>query len=197
MVTLNEYHSIDDFDSKRREAIESLLYSDEQFIYGIDVYDAILLTGKRASKLVLTDQRVIEFKRGFIKENSKDYSLDEIASIEHKKGYVMRKITLQGHGFDEDYQTLEDFGRQFVTTVREQMHRNEEGLDPLTTADIRGEEGDVDGSGSIESSQSVSDGSGKFGSLKLHVVIALLTIWWTFGLGNLAYGGYKYYKFKR
>lgn len=206
---VNEYHKLEDFDKKRRKTLESLLYSDEQFLYGIDVYDAILFTKRRASKLVLTDRRVIEFKRGFIRENSKDYSLDDIASIEHKKGYIRRKISLQGSGFSEQFQTLEDFGREFVTAARQQMHRNEEGLDPLSPLEVGQSSKGVSADDStlddptvddpLSGSESPPDGSAasKFGSIKWHAIIAVLTIWWTFGIGNAGYAGYKYYKYQQ
>lgn len=32
----------------------------------------------------------------------------------------------------------------------------------------------------------------EFGSLGSHLVVALLTFWWTMGLGNVAWGAYKY-----
>lgn len=32
----------------------------------------------------------------------------------------------------------------------------------------------------------------EFGSLGSHLVVALLTLWWSMGLGNLAWGAYKY-----
>lgn len=32
----------------------------------------------------------------------------------------------------------------------------------------------------------------EFGSLAAHLLIAVLTIWWTMGVGNLLYGAYKY-----
>lgn len=131
MVSLNEYRSLDDFDTKRRTALDSLLYADETFIYATDVYDAVLLTGARATKLVLTDRRVIQFKRGVIKESSKDFSLDDIASIEYDKGYVNRTITLEGSGFSNEYKMLEDSGRTFVTAVREQMSQNAQGDEPI------------------------------------------------------------------
>ena len=35
----------------------------------------------------------------------------------------------------------------------------------------------------------------KYGSLKNHVIIAVLTVWWTMGLGNLAYAAYCFYGF--
>ncbi len=31
-----------------------------------------------------------------------------------------------------------------------------------------------------------------YGSLGMHVIIAVLTIWWTLGIGNLIYGAIKY-----
>lgn len=32
-----------------------------------------------------------------------------------------------------------------------------------------------------------------YGTLGGHVLIAFLTIWWTFGLGNVIYAAYKYF----
>lgn len=32
----------------------------------------------------------------------------------------------------------------------------------------------------------------QFGSATAHLLIAVLTIWWTMGVGNLLYGAYKY-----
>lgn len=32
-----------------------------------------------------------------------------------------------------------------------------------------------------------------YGSLAGHVLIALLTVWWTFGIGNVLYAAYKYW----
>lgn len=32
-----------------------------------------------------------------------------------------------------------------------------------------------------------------YGSLGGHVIIALLTVWWTLGLGNVLYAAYKYF----
>ena len=194
MVSLNEYSSLADFDRKRRSALESLLYSDEQFIYGIDVYDALFRSGARSSKLVLTDRRVIMFKRGFIKESSKDFNLDDIASIEYDKGYVMRKVTLEGQGISKEYQTLENHGRTFVTSVREQMLRNKKGEKPIDTptsdtpaTDLEEDDLDPSQAGFTE----------KFGSIKAHAVVAVLTFWWTAGIGNLIYGAYQYHQFKQ
>ena len=31
-----------------------------------------------------------------------------------------------------------------------------------------------------------------YGSLGGHVLVAILTVWWTLGLGNAAYAGYRY-----
>lgn len=33
-----------------------------------------------------------------------------------------------------------------------------------------------------------------YGSLGGHLLIALLTVWWTLGVGNAAYAAYKYFK---
>lgn len=187
MVKLHEYRGMADFDSKRREALETLLYTDETFIYAIDIYDAIIFRKWRATKLVLTDQRIISFKRGFIKESSRDFSLDEIVSIEHKKGYLYRKIEIGGHGVSKEFQTLQDVGKKFVTTAREQMNRRDEGREPISTI---GQPIEMDSTKDFDDSLTE-----KFGSVKLHIIIAILTIWWTLGIANLIYEGYSYYQF--
>ena len=33
----------------------------------------------------------------------------------------------------------------------------------------------------------------EFGDLGVHVIIAVLTLWWTMGLGNVLYAVYKYF----
>lgn len=33
----------------------------------------------------------------------------------------------------------------------------------------------------------------QFGDIGVHLIIALLTAWWTMGLGNVAYAAYKYF----
>lgn len=33
-----------------------------------------------------------------------------------------------------------------------------------------------------------------FGSLKAHIVVAILTVWWSFGIGNILYALYKHLK---
>jgi hypothetical protein len=33
----------------------------------------------------------------------------------------------------------------------------------------------------------------EFGSPGAHLVIAVLTLWWTMGIGNILYGAYKYF----
>jgi hypothetical protein len=33
----------------------------------------------------------------------------------------------------------------------------------------------------------------KYGSLGAHVLVGLLTVWWTLGIGNALYAAYKYF----
>ena len=33
----------------------------------------------------------------------------------------------------------------------------------------------------------------EFGSVGVHLIIALLTFWWTMGVGNIAYAAFKYF----
>lgn len=140
-----------------------------------------------SEKLVLTDQRILMFKRGWIRESSEDYSLDEITSISLDKGMFSAKMKIQGAGINDAFRLLAEEGRDFQTAVREQKSRLESGKEPLEMSSDPGS-----GSGSEARSESTGSALSKYGSVKNHVIVAVLTVWWTFGLGNLAYLAYSY-----
>lgn len=183
------YNSLEDFDSKTSNAIEQLIYSDETFIVGIQAYASIFTTWWRwwydrfSEKLILTDQRILMFKRGWIRESSEDYTLDEITSISFDKGMFSAKMKIQGAGISDSFRLPAEEGRDFQKAVREQKNRLEDGKEPL----------DVSSDSGYESAS--SGPPSKYGSVKNHVIIALLTVWWTAGLGNIAYLAYCFYQY--
>lgn len=184
------YSDLADFDDKTSNVIEALLYSDETFITGIQAYASIFTTWWRwwynrfSRKLILTDQRILMFKRGWIRESSEDYTLDEITSISFDKGMFSARMKIQGAGINDSFQLPAQEGRDFQKAVREQKSRLEDGKEPLQMSSDSGYESEATGSAST-----------KYGSLKNHVIIAVLTVWWTAGLGNLAYLAYCFYQY--
>ena len=126
------YSSLDDFDDKTRTQLERILHDDEEFITGIlgkvtVVTRAIFLgTGfyeRVYQKLILTDQRVIAYKRGWFRQRSIDFPLDEITSVEYTKGMIRGKIAFQGAGFEKRYKTPKSTGLDFSVAVSKQLQK--------------------------------------------------------------------------
>jgi len=115
------YESIDDFDTKTAKGIESMLYSSESFIGAIPCWD-FMFSKRSATKLVLTDHRIIAFKRGFIRQKEKDALLEKVTSIGFKKGFLFGKIYLKGPGFSYKNLVSRSNGRKFASEIRQQTH---------------------------------------------------------------------------
>lgn len=134
-VMATVYESLDEMDSKSAQAIEALLYEDEDIEYAIlgkvpwlvkAIYLFHPFYKRFYHKLLLTDRRILAFKRGWFREKSTDYTLDEITSIEYTKGIFTGKINIQGAGFEESYKTPTETGREFVTLARKHLTGGEE-----------------------------------------------------------------------
>lgn len=69
-------------------------------------------------------------------------------------------------------------------------------IDPTMTDDLQRKIDDAEVEGwALESEQNDRAVMTKrsYGSLGAHLLIALLTVWWTLGLGNVAYASYVYF----
>jgi len=120
MLDYNDYEDIDDLDGRRRKALEGLMFDDEQFLYAIDVKEG-RVRSKTNEKLVLTDSRIIAFKKGVVNLSSEDYSLGDVSSVKFDSGMMSAEITLQGSGIDDEFEVAKDMGQDFVNRVREQI----------------------------------------------------------------------------
>lgn len=109
------YRQLDDFDRKTQRKIEALLRDGEEFLGAIDTFDAFI--PRRRTKLVLTDARLIEYRRGFIQESTTDYDLEKISAISFDRGLVRRKLEIEGTGIDETYTVDPDGGRAFANAL--------------------------------------------------------------------------------
>lgn len=121
---MGEYTTVADFDRKTRKAIKSVLGDRERFVLAIDCRDAFLIgKTRRATKLVLTDHRLIVFSRGFIRQRIRDFPRDGIASIEFEKGLVFGNLVINGRrttDWDElTYRVYAESGRRFATQLRQ------------------------------------------------------------------------------
>ena len=136
------YDSLDELDGKSQSAIEALTYDDEEIemviLCWVPWLVRISYLGSKYyrrfyPKLILTDQRVLMFKRGWIRERSNDFTLDEITSFEYTKGVIKGKITVQGAGFEESYKTPKDTGQEFTTAARERLRKSADGAEARRT----------------------------------------------------------------
>ena len=127
------YSSLDDFDNKTQAALERILHDDETFITAIlgkvTVFTRALFLGtglyeRVYQKLILTDRRVIAYKRGWIRQRSNDFPLDAITTVEYTKGVITGKIAFQGAGFEKRYKTSKDTGLSFSIAVSEQLQHD-------------------------------------------------------------------------
>lgn len=66
----------------------------------------------------MTDQRILTFKRGFLRQKTKDYDRGRISNIEFSKGIIFRKLSLNGSGFAESWYVDYSTGQQFATAAR-------------------------------------------------------------------------------
>jgi hypothetical protein len=113
------YESTSDFDSKSQDRIEEMLHSGEKFIGAIPCWD-FHFSKRSATKLVLTDKRLIAYKRGFIREKEDDVILDQLTSVGFKKGILFGKLKLRASGFSFKKYVSRSSGKPFASEIRNQ-----------------------------------------------------------------------------
>lgn len=113
---MGSYNTLKELDRKTRKGVQGALFQDEVFLGAIDCRDSLFAS--RRTKLILTDQRILTFKRGFLRQKTKDYDRNRISNIEFSKGILSRKISLNGSGFTESWYVDYSTGQQFATAAR-------------------------------------------------------------------------------
>lgn len=118
MVGYSAYKTLDDLPRRQRNAVQSMLLTDEKFQSGIDCAEGRAVT-KWNTKLILTNQRILAVKKGIIGRETEDYSLQDITSIKLDTGLISGELTLQGSGIMDEYEVPKGAGKRFVQAVRE------------------------------------------------------------------------------
>jgi len=77
-----------------------------------------ILKRRFRQKLVLTDQRIITFKRGWFTEYSDDFLLDDISSIAYRKGVRAGNFHIEGPGYEEEFSVPKGEGQDFASETR-------------------------------------------------------------------------------
>lgn len=113
---MGSYNTIEELDRKTQKGVQGALFQDEVFLGAIDCRDSLFPS--RRTKLILTDQRILTFKRGFLRQKTKDYDRDRISNIEFSKGILYRKLSVNGSGFTESWYVDYSTGQQFATAAR-------------------------------------------------------------------------------
>lgn len=108
-----KYATIDDFEENLREEVEYTLFDQEQFLGAIDCANR--------TKLILTDQRIIEFNRGLLRQSTESFAGDEIASVDYQKELLTAKITIGTTNSEETYQFTRNEGQKFASAARNQF----------------------------------------------------------------------------
>jgi hypothetical protein len=115
--------SPEEFHRSNRSYLDSLIHADEQFVCAISATDGRWARWRmrKSTKLVLTTDRLIMFKRGLLRKQSEDYALDSITSVQYSSGLGGGVIRVQGAHIDDRYRALSNTGQQFVTELRRVM----------------------------------------------------------------------------
>lgn len=97
-----KYPTIKDIDEKTRAALLASLYENEQFLAGITATDA--LRASRQTRLILTDQRLLTFKRKTETNPITELDRRNISHVDFEKGILTRKLVVaSSDGFSQEW----------------------------------------------------------------------------------------------
>lgn len=113
---MGTYASLTEFNGGVRKKVEAVMFQGEQFLGAIDTYHLIRLFSEEI--LILTDQRIILYKKGLIRESTTDYDRDRIANVSFDKGIIQRELTVRGSGFSHSWRVPISGGQEFAAAIR-------------------------------------------------------------------------------
>lgn len=114
----NVHPTAEDLPPAVREAVSSFLAADEVFLGGVDCRDGVLLSEWRSTTLLLTDRRVIEYRRGVLRGSTVEYGRDSVTTASVSMGLLYHRLTLAGPGLERSFRIDPAAGRQFADAVR-------------------------------------------------------------------------------
>lgn len=115
---MSTYSSLEELPRDSRRAVEGLLENGEAFLGGIDCNDAFVLRGRRSTKLLLTDRRVVEYRRRFIRGRTTAYDRDQVTTASVSMGLLYHQLILAGPGLRRTVRVDSVAGRQFADALR-------------------------------------------------------------------------------
>ena len=97
-----KYPTIKDIDEETRTALLASLYENEQFLAGITATDA--LRASRQTRLILTDRRLLTFKRKAETNPLTEIDRKNISHADFEKGILTRKLVVaSSDGFSQEW----------------------------------------------------------------------------------------------
>jgi hypothetical protein len=119
------YSSVDEFDDTTRSLLEDHLSEDETMLIGIGCTRRQWWTpwywGVPPRKLILTNQRIIDFKTGKFSTQFMAFRLKELNIPVCEFLLRGNYLTLQGRDIERRYRVRGDVGRKFAFAVRDQL----------------------------------------------------------------------------
>jgi hypothetical protein len=119
------YSSVDEFDDTTRSLLEDHLSEDETILLGIGCTKRQRWTpgywGVPLRKLILTNQRIIDFKNSRFSTQFMAFSLEEMNAPVCEFLLRGNYLTVQGNDIERRYRVKGDTGREFAFAVRDQL----------------------------------------------------------------------------
>ena len=79
-------------------------------------------SGKSRAQFVLTDQKLIRYKKGLLSESTDTYRLTNISAVDFSSTPFKRILSISGSGVDEDFGLHPDSDpEEFANMLREQV----------------------------------------------------------------------------
>lgn len=101
-----------------QDAIEPMLFDDESVV---ETVKGAKGSGKGRAQFVLTDSRLIRYKKGFLSESTDAYDLENVTKVEFNKSPFKRILTIDGSGIDEKFGLHPDEDcRGFTAAIQDQ-----------------------------------------------------------------------------
>lgn len=113
---MSTYTTLDGLGRRVRDNVDATMFRGEQFLGAIDTWH--LFRFLHTEILVLTDQRIILYKKGLIRESTRDFDRDRITNVRFDKGLFRRKLSISGSSFSKTWRVPYRGGQEFAAAIR-------------------------------------------------------------------------------
>ena len=115
---MSTYSSIQELPQDSRTVVESLVEDGETFLGAIDCRDALVLRSRRATRLLLTDRRVVEHRRRLLRGGTIEYDRDRVTTASVSMGLLYYQLILAGPELRRDFRVDPVEGRRFADALQ-------------------------------------------------------------------------------